>query len=71
MMTERILLKTADPALALGIFSRVRPPGGRYFGKSWSAFALSYRTFCAAPSGDFRVRMEEIRRDEHGWLKAA
>ncbi len=39
--------------------------------KMWSAFVLSYRTLCSVPSGDLQVRMEEIRRDEHGWLRAA
>ena len=31
----------------------------------------SYRTLCAAPDADLLVRLEEIRRDEHGWLRAA
>ncbi len=31
----------------------------------------SCRTLCAAPGDDLRVRLEEIRYDERGWLLAA
>jgi len=36
-----------------------------------SAFVRSYGTLCEAPDADFLVRLEEIGRDEYGWLSAA
>jgi DNA invertase Pin-like site-specific DNA recombinase len=39
-------------------------------GLNWRAFAISYRTLVEAPDENFRVRLEEIRRDEYAWLTA-